>query len=105
MYFVDNLNHKNKLLEHLLIQPGVKQTIIFTKLITSDGIVLQSTPFRENPTIYNSISSTSSIARKWNSMPPLESCFKLMRLLSTILLIILNSILQPTSRKCLSLSP
>jgi superfamily II DNA/RNA helicase len=30
MYFVDNLNHKNKLLEHLLIQPGVKQTIIFT---------------------------------------------------------------------------
>ena len=23
-------NHKNKLLEHLLIQPGVKQTIIFT---------------------------------------------------------------------------
>ena len=30
MYFVDHLNHKNKLLEHLLIQPGVKQTIIFT---------------------------------------------------------------------------
>ena len=30
MYFVDNLNHKNKLLEHLLIQPGVKHTIIFT---------------------------------------------------------------------------
>jgi len=30
MYFVDNLNHKNKLLEHLLIQPAVKQTIIFT---------------------------------------------------------------------------
>ncbi|CAM8390143.1 SrmB Superfamily II DNA and RNA helicases [Candidatus Methylopumilus planktonicus] len=30
MYFVDNLNHKNKLLEHILIQPGVKQTIIFT---------------------------------------------------------------------------
>jgi superfamily II DNA/RNA helicase len=30
MYFVDNLNHKNKLLEHILIQPGVQQTIIFT---------------------------------------------------------------------------
>jgi superfamily II DNA/RNA helicase len=30
MYFVDNLSHKNKLLEHLLIQPGVKHTIIFT---------------------------------------------------------------------------
>lgn len=30
MYFVDNLNHKNKLLEYLLIQPSVKHTIIFT---------------------------------------------------------------------------
>ena len=30
MYFLDNLNHKNKLLEHLLIQPGVKHSIIFT---------------------------------------------------------------------------
>ncbi len=30
MYFVDNLNHKNKLLEHLLIQPDFKQSLIFT---------------------------------------------------------------------------
>jgi superfamily II DNA/RNA helicase len=30
LHFVDDLNHKNKLLEHLLIAPEVKQTIVFT---------------------------------------------------------------------------
>lgn len=30
LHFVDDMNHKNKLLEHLLIQPDVDQTIIFT---------------------------------------------------------------------------
>ncbi|MBF4990896.1 DEAD/DEAH box helicase [Methylophilus sp. QUAN] len=30
LHFVDDMNHKNKLLEHLLIAPDVNQTIIFT---------------------------------------------------------------------------
>ncbi|HEY0906366.1 MAG TPA: DEAD/DEAH box helicase [Methylophilus sp.] len=30
LHFVDDMNHKNKLLEHLLIEPGVNQAIIFT---------------------------------------------------------------------------
>jgi superfamily II DNA/RNA helicase len=30
LHFVDDMNHKNKLLEHLLIEPDVNQAIIFT---------------------------------------------------------------------------
>jgi len=30
LHFVDDMNHKNKLLEHLLIAPDVNQAIIFT---------------------------------------------------------------------------
>jgi superfamily II DNA/RNA helicase len=30
LHFVDDMNHKNKLLEHLLIEPNVNQAIIFT---------------------------------------------------------------------------